>query len=67
LGFFFERPERAKSSLKTTKPDIDKLQRAALDALTGVLFEDDSQVVSVICTKDFGSPARMMARVWTVG
>lgn len=29
------------------KPDADKLARAALDALTGVVFEDDRQVASL--------------------
>lgn len=31
----------------TTKPDIDRLVRAALDAMTGVLFVDDAQVVEL--------------------
>lgn len=31
----------------TKKPDIDKLIRAVLDALTGVAFADDSQVVTL--------------------
>lgn len=35
----------------TRKPDVDKLARAVLDALTGILFEDDSQVVALIAGK----------------
>lgn len=31
----------------TVKPDIDKLLRAILDALTGVAYRDDAQVVRV--------------------
>lgn len=38
----------------TTKPDLDKLVRACLDALSTVAFEDDSQVVSVIARKRYG-------------
>lgn len=30
-----------------TKPDVDKLVRAILDALTGVVYADDSQVVAL--------------------
>lgn len=34
-------------SVPTGKPDIDKLERAVLDALTGVAYVDDSQVVEI--------------------
>ena len=35
----------------TRKPDLDKLVRAVLDALTGVVFTDDSQVTAVFASK----------------
>jgi len=33
------------------RPDIDKLARAVLDAITGIAIADDSQVVELIATK----------------
>lgn len=36
--------------------DLDKLARAALDALTNVLFADDAQVVELYVRKDYGDP-----------
>jgi Holliday junction resolvase RusA-like endonuclease len=36
-------------------PDVDKLARAALDALTGVAYEDDSQVVELRVRKRYAS------------
>lgn len=33
------------------RPDIDKLERAILDALTGVVFKDDSQVCDLHAIK----------------
>lgn len=36
-----------------TKPDVDKLARAVLDALTGVAFSDDAQVTKLACTKRY--------------
>lgn len=36
------------------KPDIDKLTRTILDALTGVLYIDDSQVVKLEVCKQYG-------------
>ncbi len=38
------------------RPDLDKLTRAVLDALTYVVFGDDSQVVEIHATKDYGAP-----------
>lgn len=37
----------------TKRPDLDKFVRAVLDAITGVLIPDDSQVTSVTATKSF--------------
>lgn len=33
------------------RPDIDKLERAILDALSGVAYRDDSQVVELVARK----------------
>ena len=38
------------------RPDLDKLTRAVLDALTYVVFADDSQVVKIDASKDYGPP-----------
>ncbi len=41
---------------KTSKPDLDRLLRAIGDALTGVLWADDSQVVEIQGMKFYGDP-----------
>jgi len=38
------------------RPDLDKLVRAVFDALTNVVFKDDSQVVSVFASKRLAGP-----------
>lgn len=38
------------------KPDIDKLVRAALDALTGEAWNDDAQVVELVASKRYVNP-----------
>jgi crossover junction endodeoxyribonuclease RusA len=63
LLFRFRRPKghwSAKGELKPsapktiiTRPDIDKLARSTLDALTGVLFADDSQVAFLVASKEY--------------
>lgn len=37
--------------LPTKKPDADNIIKAVLDALNGSAYEDDSQVIQVMCVK----------------
>ena len=46
-----ERLKPSAPSLPRGTPDLDKLVRAVLDALTGVAFNDDSQVTTLIASK----------------
>lgn len=48
----------------TTKPDIDKIVRATLDSLTGLVFDDDSRIVSLVVTKLYASPGREGAHIF---
>lgn len=43
----------------TTRPDVLKLARAAEDALTGIVWRDDSQIVHEALLKTFGEPERL--------
>jgi len=42
--------------LPVTKPDLDKLARAILDGMTGVVFRDDAQVWELNTSKRYCSP-----------
>lgn len=46
-----------------TKPDVDKLERAVLDALTGVLWADDSQVVILSADKVYSATPMTLVTV----
>jgi len=37
------------------RPDVDKLSRHVLDALTGVVYADDGQVVTLVASKHFAA------------
>jgi len=64
VDFYFDRPKAQKKAIyKTTKPDVDKLVRSIADALTGIVFGDDAQVVQMTCRKAYGSPARAEIQV----
>lgn len=48
-----------------TRPDADKLARAALDSLTGVVFRDDGQVCDLHATKRYGlEPGAFVMVLW---
>jgi crossover junction endodeoxyribonuclease RusA len=61
LIFVLRRPASAPKRRKrpAVKPDLDKLIRATLDALTGVLFLDDGQVCSLSVMKEYGEIERV--------
>lgn len=46
-----------------TKPDLDKLERATLDALTGIVWDDDSRVCRVVKEKRYATASRDVG-VW---
>lgn len=58
LHFYVQRPKSAPKRivLPATRPDIDKLARAVLDAMTSVVFVDDALVVDLQIVKSFGAP-----------
>lgn len=63
MAFYYNRPKnqrRANGELKDSapayhmvKPDIDNLEKLVLDSLSGVVYEDDAQVVQVFAQKGY--------------
>lgn len=56
--FYIQRPESIsvkKRPMPIVKPDIDKLIRACLDGLKGIIYTDDAKVVSLKAEKHYGS------------
>lgn len=56
IEFRLPRPKTVKRDLPYVAPDLDKLIRAVLDALTGIAYVDDGQVVSINSSKVYGEP-----------
>jgi crossover junction endodeoxyribonuclease RusA len=69
VDFFFQRPKGhygtgSKSAVlkagspeyMSSAPDVDKLLRGILDALTGICYGDDRQVSIIAGTKKYGIP-----------
>jgi len=62
LKFFLKRPKSVSKSrvYPTVKPDLDKCTRAILDALSGIVYRDDAQVVRFgEVSKEYGEPERV--------
>lgn len=51
------------STAPTGRPDVLKLARAVEDALTGVVWRDDAQIVHEVIAKSWGEPARVEVSV----
>lgn len=65
VTFVLRRPKSAPPgrTRPVCKPDLDKLTRATMDALTGVLYVDDCQVVDDEHHKIYGTPECVHIRV----
>lgn len=71
--FYFDRPKshfkghvlREESPMwHVSRPDVDKLLRALLDGMTGIVFQDDSQVRISAARKLYGEQAETKVRIW---
>ena len=62
--FFFTHPKSGpRRKHHMVKPDIDKLLRCIADALTGVLWKDDAQIVELLGRKGYVYAGQPYARI----
>lgn len=68
LRFVFVRPPSAprKQWAPEVKPDFDKITRCTVDALTGIVFVDDAQIVDAVVSKRYGDQPGCTVEVWPV-
>lgn len=62
----FVKPKTSKAVVPAVRPDADKLLRAILDALTGVAYADDAQVVQATIMKAYGPSERVTVTIGKV-
>ena len=51
----------------TTKPDIDNIEKAVYDAINGVVWKDDVQVVDVVKRKRYSASPGVIVTIKPVG
>lgn len=49
-----------------TKPDADNLAKSILDGLSGKMFHDDSQIVSLHVEKYYGTEPKAIVTIWEI-
>lgn len=65
LYFVLPRPKSLPKRVKfpTKRPDAENLSKAVLDAMQGVIYRDDSQIVRLSVAKDYGDAPGVWIRV----
>lgn len=65
LSFYFKRPKSLskKCLYHVKRPDIDNIIKSILDALEGVIYKNDSQVVELHATKSYGDPSHVEVKI----
>jgi Holliday junction resolvase RusA-like endonuclease len=51
----------------SVKPDLDNLLKNVYDAMNGIVYTDDSQIVSKIVDKRYGPRPRVIVRIEPTG
>jgi Holliday junction resolvase RusA-like endonuclease len=54
LTFFVPSPKRCSRTWPCVRPDLDNYIKAVKDALNGVLYKDDGQIVILHARKEYG-------------
>lgn len=62
IAFFLPRPKTLPKKVMwhTKKPDLDNLAKAVKDALKGICYRDDSQIISLLTTKAYAGDRPMV-------
>ena len=61
MDFYLARPVSIPKKRRemVVKPDLSKLIRSTEDAMTGIVYADDAQIVEMTVKKHYGTPERV--------
>ena len=68
LHFYRSRPKslakkRWHTAMPTTRPDLDNYIKAVKDALNGIVWRDDSQIITLIASKYYGDRSGVLVEI----
>ena len=69
LGFKMPRPKSARKSdhYPAKRPDLENLSKAVFDAMEGVVYKDDAQIVRAVLEKDYDPQPGVVIQVRAIG
>lgn len=69
LVFSLKRPKSLPKKVihHVKKPDLDNLTKAVKDALKGIAYKDDSQIISCMALKRYGEPLGVQIQIYEGG
>lgn len=66
LVFNIQKAKTSRLQYPTSKCDIDNLAKLVLDACNETLYEDDGQIVFLMCEKRFAETAGISITIWEI-
>ena len=63
LSFFFIKPKKTKYNFPVNG-DLDKLTRSVLDALEGIIYNNDASVTNIIASKRYGDIEGVQIKIY---
>ena len=66
IVFYIKRPKTVIREYPCVKPDIDNLFKAVTDALNGMAYNDDSQIVKVTTEKAYADKGKIVVKIWKI-
>ena len=64
VRFIFPLPKSRKNPYATSRPDLDNLYKSVTDAMNGIVYKDDSQIVRAFVEKAYEINGGGRAEIW---
>ena len=68
INFYFVKPKSSKQKYPINKRsgDLDNLAKAVLDSLNKIVYEDDSQVIALTCSKYYRITSGIEVKIYAI-